>query len=171
MELKELEALARDYSDRQGVLERRVRDAEAAVSAAKRGHVAGIRRAAQAAAERKERLMDFVRAHGDLFVKPRTRTFFGIRVGLRKQPGKVTTSPQTIGLIERLMADKADSLISVTKKVKAAALRDLSSRELLSIGATAGTSSDKVVVEQPDGEFDKLVDAYLDGDPDAEAAA
>lgn len=171
MDLKELEALARDYSDRQGVLERRVRDAEAAVAAVKREHVPGIRRAAQAAAERKDRLVEFVRGHGDLFRKPRTRTFFGIRVGLRKQPGKVTTSPQTIGLIERLLPDRRESLISVTKRVKAAALRDLGSRELLSIGATAGEAADKVVVEQPDGEFDKLVDAYLDGDPDAEAAA
>jgi hypothetical protein len=51
------------------------------------------------------------------FEKPKTRTFFGIKVGFRKQPGALSydDAEQVVKLIEKQFPDQAEVLIKTTK--------------------------------------------------------
>ena len=78
----------------------------------------------------------------------------------------------TINTIRRkLDGEAAARLIRVSEKVVRGALRELSARDLMRIGALAVEADDEPIAIPADGEIDKLVAALLDGGEPAEQEA
>ncbi len=104
-----------------------------------------------------------VEANRDEFVKPKTRSFHGIKVGLRKLVGSLSwdDSNQVVKLIEKLFPDQADVLIKTEKKPVKDALAQLPGADLKRLGVSVEEDSDVVFIKPTDSEVDKFVDALL----------
>ena len=164
--MQEIERLSAEYARRRDDLRATVDAAQAELDRVKRSHRAALRRRAGAAANARAELLSAVQAAKGLFAKPRTRLLSGIRVGWLKRPGRVEVEdePAAIAAIRRkLGVEQADRLIQVREKLNRRALRDLSARDLMRIGAVAVMDFDEPVAIPADSEIDKLVDALLDG--------
>ena len=172
--MDEIERLATEYARRRDVLRETVDEAQAALDRVKRAHRASLRRRTGAAANVRAELLAAVEASPALFRQPRTRMLSGIKVGWRKRPGRIELDDEaaTISAIRRKLDDEAAArLIRVSEKVLRGALRTLSARDLMRIGALAVEADDEPIAIPADSEIDKLVAALLDGDEQTEQEA
>ena len=118
-------------------------------------------RAADAAAA-KAALEECVEAESGRFLKPRTREFHGVRVGLRKKAGKLVIADEarTVELIrEKLPRAQQDLLLVTTVKIQKQALRKLRASDLAAVGASIGDVTDSVTVTVPKDSTAKLAEA------------
>lgn len=160
---QEIERLAKDYAEARGALRSRMEALEAEIAEIRRRHITGIKRAAEAAARRREALAGAVDESRGLFDKPRTQIMHGIRVGVMKDKGTLVwdDDAQVVGLIRRHLADRAESLVKVSEKPVKAALQSLTAAELRKIGVRVEETGDAVYIKPADSEIDRLVDALL----------
>ena len=90
MTLTEIEKLAKELEDARLNLREALDELETEVSAIKKKFMPSIRRAVEKAADRHETLREAVGEAPDLFVKPKTVIFHGIRLGYRKSKGGIS---------------------------------------------------------------------------------
>lgn len=123
------------------------------------------RRIAEASAAH-EALREAVAA-AHLFERPRTRAFEGVKVGYRKQPGRVECDEaKAIARIRERLPERAPELVRVKESLDKTALRKLGGRELAAIGVRVAEVDDEVVVAGAPDDLDKLVDALLADAPE-----
>lgn len=98
-----------------------------------------------------------------LFQQPKSRAFHGIKVGLRKQPGRIVIADEeaTIKLIRRQLPQMVKSLLVLKVSVDKEALGKLSVKDLKKIGATVEADTNAVFVRGVPSDIDKFVDALL----------
>ncbi len=165
--MDEIEALASEYARKRDALRDKVQQAQADVEAVKRRHHTVLRRRIDAAKNAHADLLEAVKESPQMFRRPKTRMLHGIRVGWKKQPGKIEIEDAevTIAAIKRKMDDDAvEVLIDIHERLNKRGLRNLSTRDLLRIGAVAVEAVDKPIAHAADSEVDKLVDALMDAD-------
>jgi hypothetical protein len=105
-----------------------------------------------------------VAARPDLFEKPKTQTYYGIRVGWMKQPGQVQieNEPDTIARIEKLLSPKdAAGVIKTTKKLVKKALSALPGDVLKKIGVAIGADTDIPFVKPTEGDGLKKLNGLI----------
>ncbi|PLY02745.1 MAG: hypothetical protein C0622_05190 [Desulfuromonas sp.] len=124
----------------------------------------GIQTAAADVAAAQGALFETVKQSPSLFVKPKTMVIYGVRVGFKKEKGKVSISNEeiTIRLIRKHLPDQAESLIQTTDKVLKNALQQLSGAELKKIGAEIQADTDQVFIKPVGDDIDKFVAALLE---------
>ena len=123
-------------------------------------------RVAEVSAARDE-LRDAIRENPELFERPRTRALEGVKVGFRKQPGRVECDEdRTISRIRKLYPDREADLVRVRESLVRSALKNLDARVLASIGVTVIQVEDQIVIAAANDDLDKLVDALLSDDED-----
>lgn len=156
-------AKTKEFSEARAELARRVRELKDEIDKAKRKAMLGIRNAVEKAAEAHVALHGVLEENPDLFVKPRSQTFFGIKVGYRKGTGELTWSDgeKLVELIRKHFAEQFDVLIKTTYKPVKDALAQLSAEDLKKIGVKVGSVDDEVFIKPTDTEIDKLVTALL----------
>lgn len=159
----DIEAAAKVYADSRAVLADRMASLADETRALRRRRLPGIRSSANTAAAACQALVDLVDGARDLFARPRTRIFHGIKVGLAKGRGKVTweDAKAVIARIRKHLPDQADLLIKVTETLRKKALSDLPVADVKRLGVTVDDAGDEVVVKATDTEIDKMVDALL----------
>lgn len=160
MQLNEIERLTKEYADSYDSLAETVTDLNRDIETLKRARLAAIRRQVRAAAERKARLVEAVKLAPDLFVKPRTYVFHGVKVGLQKEKGTVVweSEEDVLRLIKKHFPDRLE-LIKVTEKPSKQALNNLTVAELRKLGVESVEAHDSVVVAPADSNVDKIVAA------------
>ena len=110
----------------------------------------------------RDRLREAVSENPALFERPRTRALEGVKVGYRKQPGRVECDEErTIARIRKLYPDREADLVRVRESLNRSALKNLDARTLASIGATVIQVDDQIVIAAANDDLDKLVDALL----------
>lgn len=169
--LSDIEAASRKYSEAREQLSAIVSAMTDAIDAIKRNNIKRLKKAVESAAEYENRLRNLIEEAPDLFVKPRTVVFHGIKVGLQKGKGKIEWSDpeQVVRLIEKHFPEHADLLISTQKRPAKDALTQLSAAELKRLGVTIIEAGDQVFIKPTDSEVDKMVDVLLkDATSDAE---
>lgn len=161
--LADIEQHTRRYADARDLLASRVQALQDDIEQAKRRKLPGIKKAAAAAAEARDKLRAAIEESQELFQKPRTLIIAGIRVGFTKGSGKLSFDDpaRVVALIRRHYPDQADALIKVTEAPVRKALGNLSVSELKRIGVTVEETGDQVVIKPTDSEVDKLVNALL----------
>ena len=123
-------------------------------------------RVAEVSAAR-DRLREAIAENPGLFEKPRTRALEGIKVGYRKQPGRIDCDEgRTIARIRKLYPDRKAALVRVRESLNHAALKNLDAKILASIGVTVIQVDDQIVIAAANGDLDKLVDALLSDEED-----
>lgn len=161
--LAQIEASTKKFADDRDALKAAIRKLNDDIDAAKRAAMPVIKRAVAKIAERHSELTALIDDSRDLFVKPRTVIFHGIKVGITKGKGSIDWDDdnRTVSLIEKHLPDQADVLIKTTKKPLKKALAQLSTAELKKIGCTVEETGDIIVIKPTDSEVDKMVTALI----------
>jgi len=172
--LGDIEALTKDFSTEREKLSERIRTLEDEINALKRKRLPVIKQTVKSVMDRQDALKAALEESRNLFVKPKTMVFHGVKIGFQKQKGKISwkDDDQVVKLIKKHFPDQADVLIKTTEKPVKDALQNLSAADLKRIGVTVEETSDQVVIKSTDSEIDKFVDALLKEDDlnNAEAA-
>jgi hypothetical protein len=163
MSMKNIENLARDLSDARGSLNERVRTYQDELERVKRRLLPGIKRAAEAAAQARDRLQAEIERDPRLFGKPKSVIFHGIRVGYQKAKGTIAweDGDKVVALIRKHFSEQVDVLVKVEERPVKSALAQLSVADLKRLGVTVIETGDEVLIKPVDGEVEKLVDALL----------
>lgn len=172
--VEQIDLHSRQYAAAREVLAERVSKFEAEVQAIRNRLLPGIKSAAAAAATQQGELAADVVHYPELFVKPRTMTLHGIRLGYIKGKGKITweDDAKVIAAIRRTFAqDTADKLIAIVERPVKDALANLPAHELRRLGVQVEEAGDQVYIKAIDTEVDKLVARILQEGAVGEAEA
>lgn len=163
MSMQEIERRAKALADCRERLSAIVGSLNADIDTLTRQAMPGMKRAVAAAADRHASLKELIEELPQLFVKPRTVTLHGIKLGYAKGKGSVEfdDADQVVKLIKKLHPDNVDVLIAVTEKPVKDALAQLTAGELKRLGVTVEGTSDVVVIKCADSAVDKTVKALL----------
>lgn len=169
--LAKIEDLTKTYADARNALADEVGALEDEIAAAKRRHLAKIRKLFDEMAEVKTELAAEIWALPKQFEKPRTRIFWGIKVGLQKQKGSVAfdDEDEVIKLIRKKFPDLADDVIKLKPSVVKSKLAEWTASDLKKIGVNLVADTDDVLISPIDGAVEKLLKA-LEADLDREIA-
>lgn len=169
--LTEIEKMTKDYSEARRMLAEKVQMLEDDMAIAKKRHLPGIKKTLEVVGERHTRLKAAIEEAPELFVKPRTITFHGIRIGFMKDKGELAweDTAQVVKLIKRHYPDSYEAYIKVMETPVKSALAQLSVAELRKLGVTVTETGDEVIIKSTDSEIDKLVNALLKDEETKEA--
>lgn len=98
-----------------------------------------------------------------LFDKPKTRIFSDIKVGVRKQPGRMGVSDEakTIAAIAKHCPEQLDTLAPASRHISKEALEKLPADLLKKLGVEIAADDEKVIVEPQDSDVEKAVAALI----------
>lgn len=161
--LAEIEALTKTYAEARGSLGSLLSALNADLERVKQKYLPGIKAAVAKTKDAEGWLKGAVEQTPQLFVKPRTYSFHGIKVGYQKGKGGIAWDDpdHVVQLILRHLPDQADVLIQTTRRPVKKALEQLTVAELKKIGCTVVESGDEIVLKATDGEVEKMVNALL----------
>lgn len=172
--LAEIEASTKTYADARNALSTLVQSLEDELRDVKRKHLAGIKRSLNKTTSARNDLHALLDASPDLFVKPRTLVFHGVKIGFQKSKGKITwdDGDKVVKLIRKHCADQADVLIITKETPSKDTLGNLDAKTLKRLGVSVTEDADVVVIKGTDGEIDKLCEALLkDAEPETVSQA
>jgi hypothetical protein len=163
MTLHEIEKLAKELSEARQNLREGLDEIETEIAAIKKKFRSAILRAVEKAAQRHEALRSAIAGAPELFVKPKTIIFHGIRCGYKKSKGEISweDESQVIRLIKKHFPDDVETYIKATETVVKAALGGLSVADLKKIGVMVIETGDEVFIKPTDSEIDKMINALL----------
>jgi hypothetical protein len=162
--LKDIEALTKRYAEAAGALSTAVCELEDAKTKLQREHLPAIKRLVARARDAKAALSGAIAESAELFQRPRTVTFHGVRVGLQKAKGRIEfdDAERVVALVRKLHPEQFDVLVKATYRPVKEALAQLPGADLKRLGITVVPSdSDEVFIKDASGEIDKLVEALL----------
>jgi hypothetical protein len=162
--LATIDTFAKNYSVARAQLADDVAVLEEAIAALKRRHVAKIKQSAAVAADAQARLRSAIEGSPELFVKPRTFTLHGIKLGYQKGKGRLECD-DTDKVVERItkhFPELQETAVRVKFELVKDALMNLDVATLRKLGCTVTDTGDQVVVKASDTEIDKLVAKLLD---------
>jgi len=161
--LDQITRRAEVYASCRTLLQQRVAALTDGMAALRREHMPSIKQALAKAADAEAALRELIVANPDLFAKPRTRTYAGVKVGYAKGKGTISfeDADAVVARIKKHLPDQADVLIKLKETPVKDALAQLSAAELKKLGVTVSEAGDQVVVKPVDSEVDKMVDALM----------
>jgi hypothetical protein len=124
-------------------------------------HRGEIIAALDAAANARQLLRDLIDANRGYFTVPRTQQLHGIKVGLKKMPGRLSYVDE-----ERVIAEirahprlrtRVAALVRSRESLVAAAIRELPANELAAIGCSITEVDDEIVCDAVHTDVDKLL--------------
>lgn len=163
--MKELEMAAQAFAEARAALSAIVSDLEAEMNAVKRRKISSLRRAVAKSNDRQSDLKNLIEASKELFEKPRTRVFHGIKVGYQKGKGglDIGDEERVLKLILKHFPDREEELIRTKKAPDKTALGKLPVSDLKRLGIEVIATQDEIVLKATDSAVDKIVDALLKG--------
>lgn len=163
-ELETISAKTREYADARRVLADRLERLDEEVRASKRRLLPGIRSAAAKSMDVKSELTLLIESTPGLFIKPRTITVEGIKVGLRKAKRAVvyTDGEALVKAIRKYMPERFDELVKVEEKPRKAAVDTLSDAEARKVGCKVNDEADEVLIKATGDDVDKIVAKILE---------
>ena len=166
LRLDKIEGQAREYAAANAATLRQADKLKAAIAAVCAAHVGKIKTAAAYAAQERETLMELLKDAPDLFAPPRrSLTVDGVRVGWKKERGKVVITDEAAvvkRIEERLPEDQAELLIRRTEKVHKPGVYDLTAADLKRLGIQIEADSDAPFIREIEVPIDKLVKGLMD---------
>lgn len=161
--LADIEAGARRYAEARERLARVVDAMHSRMEAIKREYMRELKRAVNEAAEQHEVLRALIEAAPELFVRPRTVVFHGIKVGYQKGKGRIEwdDADRVVQLIRKHYPERAGLLIVTSERPAKEALAQLSAAELKRLGVSVVDAADEVVIRPTDSAVERMVEALL----------
>ena len=159
-----IEQQAAEYAAARAALTDRVAILQAEVAALTRRELPGIRQAVAEAASHHDRLHRLIEVSPELFEKPRTQVFSGVRCGYMtgKARVEIPDEAETIRRIRDLLpAAQAELLIAVSERVDKRAVADLTTADLKRLRIRVEPGAEAIVIKPTDSAVDKAVAALL----------
>ncbi len=161
-----LDSKCKAYSLKRAVLADRVSALESEIAELKKKHLPGIKSAAASCSDLQADLRNTIEQAPGLFVKPKTFTLWGIKIGFVKGKGKLAWDIEDAELVKRIKrnfaADACELLIVVTESPSKEGISKLPANELKRLGVTIEEAGEQIVVKASDSEIDKLVAKMID---------
>lgn len=159
----DIETSAKKYAESREHLAGIVAALNEGIEALKRDHMRRLKKAVADAAERHDTLKALIEDAPELFVKPRTVVFHGIKLGYQKGKGKIEwdDADQVVRLIKKHFPEQADVLVATSERPAKEALAQLTAAELKKLGISVTDGGDAVFIKPADSAVDKMVDALL----------
>lgn len=161
--LADIEGRARKFADARDKLCGIVADLNHGMDALKREAMPALKKAIGAAAEHHDQLKGMIEAAPELFVKPRTVVFHGIKLGYLKGKGGIVwdDADAVVLAIQKHLPEQAEQLIRWTGKPLKEAINQLDVASLKKIGCRVVDTGDEVFIKPVDSAVDKMVDALM----------
>jgi hypothetical protein len=166
--MKEIEALTARFSEARNALVASRTELEDEQDALVRKYLPKVKRQIAAAREARERLAEAIAESPELFVKPRTVTFHGIRVGFVKGKGEIEfdDAEQVVRLIRKHYPEQFDVLVKTSYRPVKKALANLTASELRKLGIEVAETGDQVFIRDAASDVDKWIEALLEREPE-----
>lgn len=170
--LEQIETKAKAHAQAREKLSDIVTALQDGIDALKRNAMPRLKAAVNKAADTSDELLQLVNESPELFVKPKSVVFHGIRLGYQKEKGKIEfDDPDLVmKLIRKHLPDLAETLIATTEKPSKEALNNLTAEQLKKIGVKVTSDTDVVFIRAADSDVDKLVNALIKGATEEVAA-
>lgn len=164
--MAEIEKLTQGYAAARIELQEGVTALHEDLEKIKARYMGMIRKQVETVREHEVALKNAIEAAPDLFTKPKSRTFAGIKIGFGKQPGRLECPDDAplVAAIRRLFPDQVSTLVKVTEKPVKTALSNLPGKDLKRLGISVVDATDAVIVKPQDSDIDKVVSALIEGD-------
>lgn len=161
--LADIETRAKKYAEARERVTAIVTALNEAMELLKRSELPKLRRAIGTAAEHHDALKALIDAAPELFKKPKTVTFHGVRMGYMKGKGGIVwdDGDAVVAAIQKYLPDQAEALIRWTGKPLKEAINQLDVATLKKIGCRVVDTGEQVFIKPVDSAVDKLVDALL----------
>lgn len=172
MTMEQIETLCADFATRRDSLHQRLTILEGELQTVKRRHLKELKRCTALAAASESTLRAAIEQGPDLFDKPKTQIFHGIKVGYRKGSGALDweDDEELVRKIEKLFGDHAEDYLIVKKKPSAESLETCDAATLKRLGVCVSDDGEQVVIKPVETAVEKLVKALLkDAREEAEA--
>ena len=135
----------------------------------KNGALPEIKRVARHVAKEHNELVDVIKAHPELFEKPRSYVVDGIKFGMQAAQGSLEweddekVCERIASLVEQgvIPADQLDMLVAVKKKPVADAVRQLSPDVRRRIGVRLEGDGDQPLIKSVDSAIEKAVTTVI----------
>ena len=153
----------KDFADKHQTLSGLVQALQDDIETVKRQHLPAIKAAADDVAESQAVLHSTIKDSPGYFQKPKTMVISGVRVGFKKEKGKLVFDDEetVIRLIRKHLPDIAETLIKENESVLKTPLGNLKVAELKKLGVTVTDDTDQVQIKPVGSDIDKLVAALL----------
>ncbi|VUX47881.1 conserved hypothetical protein [Candidatus Defluviicoccus seviourii] len=161
--MAEIEALTAAYAAIRADLDTVVRKLQAHIADVRAKHRPAILRLIEEEREALADLQASIALAEDLFRRPKTRTFAGVRVGVVKTPRRLTWTDEAAvvaAIRERYPAD-ADLMIKTEEHPVRTALTGLSDEALAALGIEVEGDCELVTVIPCKSDLDRLIEALL----------
>lgn len=137
----------------------------AEIDALKRKHLPHLRRGVERMADADAAVLALLQQAPDLFDRPRSQVFHGLKVGFKKGTGKleIADAERVVALVKKHFPDQLASLVKTTEKPVKSALQELSVADLKKLGITVEETGDVVFLKDAVDGVDKLVAGLLKG--------
>lgn len=162
--IDQIKTSTQEFSDKRAVVLSLVQKLQDEIELIKRKHLPAIKAAAEEMAIAHEELFNEVKESPALFEKPKSQIIAGIRVGYKKEKGKIVIDDEelTIELIRKLLPKQAKQLIKTVESVRVKGVLDqLSAAILKQLGVKVESDTDAVFIKPIGDDIDKFVDALL----------
>lgn len=161
--LSQIETGCRTFEERSAELESLISDLEADLAEVKQKHLAKLKRQAKSVANAQADLHSLIERAPGLFIKPRTITIHGVKVGFTGTKGTLEFDDEAtvIALIKKVFKADAEIYIRKTEAVDKNALRTLTEAELAKIGCRIDGAGDVVILKRTAGDVEKLLNKLI----------
>ncbi len=171
--MTDIESATKAFADARSVLVERVTAMRDEREAVKRRHLKPLKRAVENTAAAQHVLTNHIDNGRELFTKPRSVVFHGIKVGLQKGKASLVLPKNEVlaQAIRDHLPEQYGLLVETICKPVQSAIAQLDAAALKAIGVKCVPASDSVLIKPTDGDVDKTVNAFLkDAMADADEA-
>lgn len=164
MSLNEIDSAALAYKESVVLLYKKLSWLDDKIAALQAKHAEEIVSLANACISYRDELESLIKENSDLFEKPRTQEFYGVKVGYRAGAAKLifeTSEEHSCAQIHKKLPELKAALIKTTEKPIAAALKNLNEKQQKAIGIYVQEPSDAVVIKPVDSAMEKRVSATI----------
>ena len=151
------------YAQARSALSEKVTAIKEAKAQLQRENYPEVKRLLTRASDAEARLFALIEANPDCFVKPKTLTISGVKLGYQKGKGSVNfeDADAVVARIKKHLPDQVDVLIQSKEVPVKSALAQLTAVELKKLGVSVTDAEDQIVIKTADSEIDKTVEALL----------
>jgi len=163
IEMTGLEKLTREYADCFNRIRGIVDEMETEIRAIKKSKTPRLMTHLETLEERRNALKAAIEKNAQIFDKPKTRAFHGIKIGFRKGPGELNIEDpeKTIALIKKNYPEKAKVLIQTTEKLLKKPLGLMPAADLKKLGVEVNDTCDEVYIAPLDGDIEKIAQGVI----------
>ncbi|MDR2220992.1 MAG: hypothetical protein LBE24_10525 [Methylobacillus sp.] len=161
--LADIETRARKYAEARDHVAEIVTAMHDGIEAIKRDNMPKLKKAIASATEHHDALKGMVEDAPELFKKPRTVTFHGLRLGYMKGKGGIVwdDADAVVTAIQKHLPKQAEALIRWKGAPLKEAINQLDVADLKRIGCRVIDTGEQVFIKPVDGAVEKMVDALL----------